>query len=233
MLRTLRSFSSLSASTGFFLSALLLSGCGAHSCNFFSRLLNEPSCKSFRLSAQRVPIGGGASCAGSAFSRKVRVQCPLGSGTTNQCSSLLAGGTVYALLVPNNSAGSFVDATGVIYSNCGPLLSDFFAGTVQTVSGFYSGSATIPGDTVACDDTTGCTLNPSQSCFAGWTAGVGATGTAALPNGTSVLACVYIDNSFQVTPPAPPSINNWNTDPLTPLIISGDPTFTSGWRDAY
>jgi hypothetical protein len=212
--------------------AIILSGCGSHSCNFFSRLMNEPSCKTFTLSAQRLPNGGGADCTGAAFSRKVRMNCPTGSGTHGQCTAIQNGGTFFALLVPNNAGGAFLDSTGTLYTNCGALWGDFFSGNVQLVTGFY-GSTTSPGDVISCDNTTGCTLNPSLSCFSGWTAGVGITGTASLPNGTSLLACAYIDNSFQSNPPAPPAVGNWSNGPLVSLTISGDPTFTSGWGDAF
>lgn len=217
----------------FFGAFFTLSACGSTHCNFFDQIFNEPGCHTYTLAAQRSPIGGGAQCAGASFSRKVRVNCPLNSGTTGQCSSALAGGGVLnVLLVPNNNAGTFMDTTGVVYSNCGALWGDFFSGFVQTVAGTYASSLTSPGDTLQCNDVSGCTLNPSQSCISGWVAGVGVAGTASLPNGTSLLACVYIDNSFQPVPPAPPSIENWTTDPLTPLVIFGDPTFTTGWKDA-
>ncbi|MBC7385529.1 MAG: hypothetical protein H7301_05100 [Cryobacterium sp.] len=211
----------------------LLSSCGTHGCGVVDRFMNEPGCRSYALDARRVPIGGSASCAGTSFSRKVRMNCTPGSGSFNQCSSALSGGILYVLLVANNAGGSFQDSTGILYATCGSLWQDFFAGSIESATAFYQSSTTIPGDTVTCDDSTGCTLNPSESCFSGWLAGIGPSGTASLPNGTSLLACVYIDNSSQPASPAPPSLQNWNTDPLLPLSISGDPTFTTGWRDAY
>jgi hypothetical protein len=210
-----------------------LSGCGGNSCGFLDRLFNEPSCHTYALNAQRNSIGGGADCTGASFSRKIRVNCPAGSGTTGQCSSALSGGTLYVVFVPNNNGGSFMDSTGTVYSDCGTLWGDFFSGSLQAVTGFFSSVGAPSGDAITCSDAGGCSLNPSQSCVQGWSPGNGLSGTASLPNGTSLLACVYIDNSFQPNSLAPPSIENWNTDPLTPVVISGDPTFTAGWKDAY
>ena len=210
---------------------LFLSACGGHSCTALDHLFNEPSCNDYGLVAQRNPIGGGASCTGSAFSRKVSAHCPLGSGTTNQCSGVNAGATLNVLLVPNNNGGTFRDTTGTVYSDCGTLWGDFFSGTVQSVKGVYA-STSAAGDRLECNDTIGCRLTLSTNCISGWVAGVGVSGTASLANGTSLLACVYIDNSLQTSPPAPASTENFSTDPLTPLVISGNPAFSSGWKDA-
>ncbi len=213
-----------------------MGGCSGPRCSVVDKLFSEPSCHDLKLDARRVPIGGSASCLGASFSRKVSLNCPAGTGASLQCSSISDGATAYVLLVPNNSSGSFLDDSGVLYSNCGDLWQAYYAGTLQQASGIYSTGTDVPSR-LNCSDGSGCSAGLGSSCVVGWNAAAvppGPSGTASLPNGTSLLACVYIDNSAQPAPvPAPASVGAWYLDPLQSVMVSGDLIFNSGWKDAY
>ena len=241
MLKTLHNSSSRFAKarvqTGIFLTiCLILEGCGGTRCSIVDKIFSEPSCHNLALNAKRVAIGGSASCLGASFSRKVSLSCPAGSGSALQCSSLSDGATAYVLLVSNNAAGSYSDTSGAVYSNCGDLWQAFYGGTLNQAVGYYV-TGTDAASRLNCSDSSGCTASLGASCIAGWSTSTvppGPSGTSSLPNGTSLLACVYIDNSQQAAPlPAPVSVGTWYMDFPQVLTVSGDLNFNTGWKDAY
>jgi len=214
----------------------LLNGCGGKQCGWMDRVFSEPSCHSLGLDAKRVAIGGSASCLGAAFSRKLSLSCPAGSGTALQCSSIADGSSAYVLLVPNNAGGSFRDTSGTLFSNCGDLWQAFYSGTLNQAQGYYA-TGTDAASRLNCSDAAGCSASLGSSCIVGWDSTAvppGPSGTASLPNGTNLMACVYIDNSAQPAPvPPPASVGAWYLDPLQAVSVSGDLVFNGGWKDAY
>lgn len=210
-------------------------GCGSD-CNSVSRLFGEASCRTLNLDATIKPIAPLATCVGTPSSRKVAISCGAASGTKAQCTSISDGLSVYIVLVPNNTAGTFTDSTGVNYSSCGALLQDLGNSLVKNVLAFYVSDPAAAGNRLNCSDAAGCVLPLSTSCLSGWDSTLnppGPSGTASLPNGTQVLACVYIDTSGLNPPPPAIAVGPWNNSPLTAITIGGNLNFNSGWVDAF
>jgi hypothetical protein len=207
----------------------LLGGCGGE-CNVFQTAVGDAGCRKLALSGNRAFTGTKASCAGTASSRKLQVNCPPSAGTASHCTSQLNGFPVFSLLVSNNAGGAFQDNDGTVYTTCQDLLTAYNSGSLINVTGVYISDSTLAGDTVSCTDAGGCTMT-SQNCYAGWDHGGGAlSGTASIPLGSSVLSCTYIDTTA-LGGPASIAVNTWASAPPQ-FAVNGDLSFTSGWVDA-
>lgn len=208
-------------------------GCGK-TCNTVNRLFNEPACHNLTLDASKIFSPLIAAC-GAPSSRKVSVSCPPGTGTNAQCTYISDQFPLIVLLVANNAGGNFMDADSTVYTNCTDLFSAVNSSLVQDVAGIFISNGLTPSDTLACTDGGGCVMAASGSCISGWdTITRTPLGTAVLPAAGSYLACVYIDNSSIITPPAPAAVGNWSL-PMIPLTITGTVTFGvgAGWVDQF
>lgn len=213
--------------------SLLLQDCGS-SCNLFSKIANEPSCRSLRLDAKRTLKPFNAACGSVSNSRRVSVNCPATAGTGAQCTSVSSGFPLYSILLRNNNSGTFKDADGTVYTTCNDVLTALATTppTIQNLAGYYVSDNSTPADTLNCTDAGGCTLM-SGNCYAAWDAVNRTTaGTASLSG--DYLTCTYIDNSAIVAPPAPAAVGLW-TQPLKSITASSPMTFGAGaaWGSAY
>ncbi len=226
---------SLKTSLSCFLLFASITACSDH-CSVFSSLFGEPQCRKLNLSSQLIPHFTTADCSQAAHSRQISVSCPTSAGSYGQCTSLSDGFNVYAVVVPNNFGGAFVDTDGTAYFNCGKLFQNIGNGKVQNVLGVFISNSLVSGDRLGCDNISGCVLNPSTDCFSGWNSvSREPEGTASLPAATNVLVCAYIDNSSLVNPPPPASNSNF-TSAMTAITLTNTPTGgidLNSWTDAF
>lgn len=181
------------------------------SCNFECGLDGYSSgfggCRSVAASLKAVQISGFGACGAASNSRKLKISCDPSSGSNQTCKSRSNGSGYFAVLVPDNNHGSFIDKNystvlgkGPI-ADCNTLWSAMNApdgAGPSDIAGVYHGDPSA-GDSVTCTDSQGCRVT-SANCFSAWDPVSGSpTGTTASISNGSYLICSFIDSPYSDT----------------------------------
>lgn len=162
------------------------------------------SCRSLNSALKKSQIAGFGACGSVVNTRKLKISCTSTSGSNATCTSRSNNSGYYAVIVPNNNRGNFIDSTYSTARGNGPItgcemlwnaLNSSADSRPSDIVGVYQGDSTT-GDFVTCTDATGCKVT-SPNCFSGWdsTNGVPSGTAASIANGV-YLGCAFIDSPY-------------------------------------
>ena len=217
---------------------------------FSSVQLKNPTTAPIQMNTWVDYQDGTDACSSTTNSRKIKLSCSPSSGTQGTCKLKSNKSGYFSVVVPNNNGGSFIDTNYSTALGNGPITNcDTLWTAMNAASGsrptdiiaYYHGDPAA-GDSVTCNDSSGCTLNSSKSCYSSWDSNLQApSGQPAVIANGSYLSCTFIDSGYAdgVTPPqgSPPSpsvglIGSSGANSLgTAIFTSGNPLDITTWTD--